>query len=248
MSGAGGVDFFATGRMKDRTLVFYQMRDGANSVFHIFEPVHRLISDDDLKNMRSNSSTKRFDEAFFRKFDMFYIQGESYAINLFRISIAISTARGIEVMSLDKKISMVVPDRRDPDVQPLADRIRDLTAVGMFRLSEMEFLLVYNEVAVYVNKHGDFSRNTIMEFTGSATQACLVDFTYLVLIDAKNGFVEVRRAEDGSLRQIVTGSDIKLLDDGTNSTDGRVLIRMRHPMHERSQLVLQMIVNADIEE
>ncbi len=118
----------------------------------------------------------------------------------------------------------------------------------MFRLSDDEFLFVFNEVAIYVNKHGDISREVVMEFLGSATQACLVDELYLVLIDANGGFVEVRNAMNGRLRQIISGRNSRLVVDGVNSTGGNIMIGMRHPNDEKYQLILEMVVNPGMKE
>ena len=233
--------------MKDRTLVFYQRREGLNSIFNVLEPIYRNSSTAS-GGIRNKLGITRPSGAFFRDYDEFYVVGETHAINLFRSSIALSTAKGIEVMSLDKKFPFSIPDLKAPDVKPIAEHIRDLSPLGMFRISDDEFLLVFNEVAIYVNKYGDISRRVIMEFLGSATQACLVDGLYLVLIDTNGGFVEVRNAMNGRLRQIVSGRYIRLVDDGVNSTGGNIMIRMRHPDHKGSQLVLEMVINPDMKE
>lgn len=116
----------------------------------------------------------------------------------------------------------------------------------MFRLSDNEFLLVFEEVGIYVDKHGDVSRAVVMEFVGRAKQACLHGGTYLVLVDVGAGFVEVRNAVNGRLRQVVSGRDVKLLDDGANG--GSVKICMQHPEMERSQIVVELIVNEGLKE
>ncbi len=40
-------------------------------------------------------------------------------MNIFRSSIALSTAMGIEVMSLDKKLPFSIPDLKATDVKPI---------------------------------------------------------------------------------------------------------------------------------
>ncbi len=233
--------------MKGRTLIFYQRYEGLSSIFKVLEPVYRKSSTPS-GGVRKILGITRPSGAFFRDYDEFYIKGQTHAINLFPSSIALSTAMGIEVISLDKKHLFSIPDLKAPDVKHIAERIRDLSSLGMFHLSDDEFLLVFNEVAIYVNKHGDISRKVVMEFLGSATQACLVDGLYLVLIDANGGFVEVRNAMNGRLRQIISGRNLRLVDDGVNSTGGNVMIRMRHPDDERSQLILEMVVNPSMKE
>lgn len=84
----------------------------------------------------------------------------------------------------------------------------------MFRLSESEFIVAYEECAVYVNKHGDVSRSVVMEFVGKARAACLYR-EYLILFD--EDFVEIRNAMNGRMRQVITGRHVVCLDDGGNN-------------------------------
>jgi hypothetical protein len=272
LSGNREVGFFAAGHMKDRTLVMYKKRDGLSSTFKVLEPVLQ-------KSATSKSRlfhTRRSQTEFFREYDEFYIPAESYGINMFHSSLAISTQRGIEILTLDKKQTWSVPDFRSeaPEAQAqlssIAHRISNLRPLGMFRLSDSEFLVAYTDCAVYVNKHGDVSRSVIMEFVGRAHSACLYG-KFLILFN--EDFVEVRNAMNGRLRQVIPGHNVVCLDDGsslpgsgansapTNSgtsinlasglsngvamaSNGRtVKICMQHPEYERSQLVLELIEN-----
>ncbi len=233
--------------MKDRTLVFYKKREGISSTFKVLEPVYQKSS----MGTRSRFGIRKGTTEFFRDFDDFYIPSETYAINLFHSSLAIATAKGFEVMTLDKKVPLSIPDLKPPHCASIAQRIRDLKPLGMFRLSDSEFLLVFDEVGIYVNKHGDVFRAAVMEFVGKAKQAVLYNSMYLVLIDQGGGFVEVRNAIDGRLRQVVSGKDVKLLDDGVAGGGGRrgtVKICMQHPEREKCQVVVEMIVNEGLKE
>ncbi|KAL9634722.1 MAG: hypothetical protein Q9204_002879 [Flavoplaca sp. TL-2023a] len=251
LSGARDVSFFATGRMKDRTLVFYKKREGVSSIFKVLEPIYQKSS---TSSSRSRFGFKKGTTEFFRDFDEFYIPSETYAINLFQNSLAISTARGLEVMTLDKKVPFSIPDLRAPECASIKERLKDQRPLGMFRLSDSEFLLVFEEVGIYVNKHGDVSRAVVMEFVGKAKQATLWGETYLVLVDQGGGFVEVRNAVNGRLRQVVSGRDVRLLDDGTGNQgwargkEGSVKVCMQHPEWERGVVVVEMIVNEGLKE
>src|SRR2546421_7547154 len=110
LSGAKDIGFFATGRMKDRALVFYKKRDGITSTFKVLEPV--LQKSTTSRSRFQLSSTRRGQVEFFRDYDEFYIPAECYSINLFHSSLAISTSRGVEVLTLDKKQSWTVPNLR----------------------------------------------------------------------------------------------------------------------------------------
>ncbi|KMQ46665.1 Dbl like protein (DH) domain [Trichophyton rubrum] len=218
LSGNREVGFFAAGRMKDRALVFYKKRDGISSTFKVLEPVLQKSS-----SSRSRFLSRRGQTEFFREYDEFYIPAESYGINLFHTSLAIATSRGVEVLTLDKKQPWSVPNLKSEqaDVQShltsIANRVKDLRPLGMFRLSDSEFLVAFQECAVYVNKHGDVSRSVVMEFVGIAHAACLCG-KFLLLFN--EDFVEVRNALNGRLRQVIAGRNVTLLDDGGNGNSG----------------------------
>jgi hypothetical protein len=150
----------------------------------------------------------------------------------------------------------------------ISSQIKDLRPLGMFRLSESEFLIAYSECAVYVNQYGEVSRSVIMEFVGRANTACLYG-KFLILLN--DDFVEVRNAMNGRLRQVIPGHNVVCLDGGNainGDTDaasfshhgdgdlngqpsttnlarsGRtVKVCMRHPDYSRNQIVIELIEN-----
>ena len=275
LSGAKDVGFFATGKMKDRALVFYKKRDGLTSTFKVLEPI--LQKSTTTRSRFLPSATRRGQTEFFRDYDEFYIPAECYSINLFHSSLAVSTARGVEVLTLDKKQPWSVPNLRSdqPETQAhlssIASRIKDLKPLGMFRLGEVEFLVAFEECAVYINKLGDVSRGVVMEFVGKAKSACLYG-QYLILFD--DDFVEIRNAMNGRMKQVIAGKDIKMLDDGGGgngmsnipqqaglggganglglqgygTAPRTVEIVMQHPEYEKSHVVVELLENTDRKE
>jgi hypothetical protein len=260
LSGSKDVGFFCTGKQKDRSLVFYKKRENLNSVFKVLEPVYQKSSE------RKRGMFKRGTTEFFREYDEFYIPAECTGMNLFSSSLAVSTARGFEVLTLDKKQPWSVPDLNAEHVQNIAQHVREQRALRMLRLSDQEFLLCYANCAVYINKHGDVSRSVIMRFVGTAQHAALYG-PYLVLFD--NDFVEIRNAQNGRLKQIIAGREVKCLDDGTNWTangpapasaaslngaalmmnDSRTLkLVMQHPELEKTQIVVELLLNENMKE
>ncbi|KAF2139076.1 uncharacterized protein K452DRAFT_233289 [Aplosporella prunicola CBS 121167] len=264
LSGARDVGFFATGKMKDRTLVFYKKREGLSSTFKVLEPVFQ-------KAEKKRGFFRSGRTEFFREYDDFYIPTECYGLNLFHSSLAISTSKGFEVLTLDKKQPWSVPDLKQQHVATIASRLQGLDPLGMFRLSDAEFLLCYEECAVYVNKHGEVSRSVIMEFVGKAKAAALYG-PYVLLFDPD--FVEIRNAQNGRLRQVIPGRDVKCLDDGlglggqwagyahggqggyvgaphggvmgmgASGVGGRtVKLALQHPRYERCQIVVELLLN-----
>ena len=182
--------------------------------------------------------------------------------------IAIATARGFELMTLDKKIPMSIPDVKQPAIANIASRIRDQKPLGMFRLNTQEFLLAYEDCAVYIDKHSDVSRSVIMEYSGKLKKAkgATMYGQYLLLFN--EDYVEVRNAENGRLRQIIAGRDVRVLDYGVRgptggfygqggngydplanggeigvASKGTVKICMAHPEVAGQQIVLEMLLN-----
>lgn len=271
---AKDVGFFATGKMNDRALVFYKTRDELTSTFKVLEPV--LQKSTTTRSRFLPSSTRREQTEFFRDYDEFYIPAECYSINLFHSSLAVSTARSVEVLTLDKKQPWSVPNlqreqaKTQAHLSSIASRIKDLKPLGMFRLSEQEFLVVFEECAVYINKLGDVSRGVVMEFVGKAKTACLYG-QFLILFD--DDFVEIRNAMNGRMKQVIAGKDIKMLDDGgggngmlnaplqaglAGGVNGlglqgygtaprTVKVVMQHPEYEKNHLVIELLENTRIE-
>lgn len=229
--------------MKDRTLVFYKKREGISSTFKVLEPVFQKSSEKKSK-LFGRSKIGGGTTEFFREFDEFYIPAECFTINLFHTYIAVSTAKGFELLTLDKKNPMSIPDLRQPSIASIAARLANQKPLGMFRLSDAEFLLCYEECGVYVDKHGEVSRSVVLEFVGKAKAAAMFG-AYLLLFDSD--FVEVRNAENGRLRQIVAGKDVRCLDygvQGASSMAKRSLkVAMVHPELANCQLVVEMVLN-----
>ena len=84
--------------------------------------------------------------------------------------------------------------------------------MGMFRSSENEFLLCYDEFGLYVDRHGDPSRQAgTIEWEGTAERVAWHP-PYVLLFDSR--FIEVRHVETGRLAQIIPGNDIRCIWDG----------------------------------
>jgi hypothetical protein len=87
---------------------------------------------------KSNDETTEI----FREFDEFYLSSECFGINMFKQWIAVSTGKGIELLTLDRKIPINIPDFRSPPVVAAA-RLQGQRPLGMFRLPAEEFFCAY---------------------------------------------------------------------------------------------------------
>lgn len=258
---AKDVTFFATARMKERMLIFYKRKEGMHTTFKVLEPVLQRSSERRPRIFGGRKGGNGTTEAF-RDFDEFYLPTECYSLNLFQSYIAVATAKGFEMLTLDKKQTMSVPSSlNQPTIANIASRIQTQKPLGMFKLNDQEFLLAYEDCAVYVDKHGEVSRTLIMEYSGKQKKArgATMFGQYLVLFN--EDYVEVRNAENGRLRQIVAGRDVRCLDYGTRGptggggvgagvvipggqdSKGTVKISMTHPEVPGTQIVLEMLLN-----
>lgn len=252
--------------MKDRTLLFYKRKEGLHTTFKVLEPI--LHKSTEKKTRMFGSRRTAGSTESFRDFDEFFFPIECFSLSLFQTYIAVSTAKGIEMLTLDKKQPMSIPDLKAPAIANIASRIRDQRPLGMFRLNENEFILTYEDCAVYVDKHGEVSRTLIMEYTGKQKKArgATMYGQYLLLFN--EDYVEVRNAENGRLRQIIAGRDVRVIDYGIrgptgdnaaqsnsnyghngqsamagDTSKGTVKIAMSHPELPGKQIILEMLLN-----
>jgi hypothetical protein len=265
---AKDVTYFATAKMKDRMLLFYKRKEGLHTSFKVLEPIFQK-STEKKSRLFGGRKTSGGSAETFRDFDEFFFPTECYSLSLFQTYIAVATAKGVEMLTLDKKQPMSIPDLKAPAIANIAGRIRDQKPLGMFRLNENEFIVTYEDCAVYVDKHGDVSRTLIMEYTGKQKKArgATMYGQYLLLFN--EDYVEVRNAENGRLRQIIAGRDVRVLDLGVRGPTGRstlnpqshtngyvhsssagsegskgtVKIAMSHPELPGRQIVLEMLLN-----
>ncbi|KAF4978498.1 hypothetical protein FZEAL_5144 [Fusarium zealandicum] len=264
---AKDVTYFATAKMKDRMLLFYKRKEGLHTSFKVLEPIFQKSTEKKSRLFGGRKPGGGTTETF-RDFDEFFFPTECYSLSLFQTYIAVATAKGVEMLTLDKKQPMSIPDLKTPAIANIASRIREQRPLGMFRLNENEFIVTYEDCAVYVDKHGDISRTLIMEYTGKQKKARGATMYGQYLILWNEDYVEVRNAENGRLRQIVAGRDVRVLDFGVRGPTGRstlipqshtngymhsssgsegskgtVKIAMCHPELPGRQIILEMLLN-----
>ncbi|KAJ3511512.1 hypothetical protein NMY22_g15624 [Coprinellus aureogranulatus] len=214
INGSKEVQFFSVGTLHGRTLVIYMNKKGADSVFHVVEPVIDKITE---RPKASSSGIlpilgRRNKSDWFRTYRDFSLPGESYDLLFLKAKIAVLCAKGFEIMDMIDFKSVTIPQRDNPNLGNIARRCETCRPLGMFRCSEDEFLLCYNEFGVYVDKHGIPSRNTgAIEWEGNAERVAL-HAPYILLFDSR--FIEIRHIDTCRLAQIFPGTEIRCIWDG----------------------------------
>ncbi|KHO00158.1 Rho guanyl nucleotide exchange factor [Metarhizium album ARSEF 1941] len=265
---AKDVTYFATARLKERLLVFYKRKEGLNTFFKVLEPIFHKATEKKSRFYGGRKSAVGSTDTY-RDFDEFYLPAECFSLNIFHNSFAVATSKGVEILSLDQKRPMSIPNLNAPAIANIAGRIRDQRPLGVFRLSSKnEFIVTYEDCAVYVDEVGNVSRTLIMEYTGKQKKArgATKFQDYLLLFN--EDYVEVRNAENGRLRQIIAGRDVRVIDLGVDPSDASkaassqqafgpngqspqaghnskvtVKVAMCHPELPGRQIVLEMLLN-----
>ncbi|KAI5969500.1 TUS1 [Candida margitis] len=192
----------------------------------------------------------------------FYIEAECFGISIFNSSFALHTDKGFEVMELDKLMPRSVPDlpRAETERKKLDQFSRKTTSstmletikklvvspasipMGMFKLNNgTEFLLVYSEFAIFIDKHGKLSREkTALLFDFKAQSIHFVD-NHLFLV--RDDIVEVLSISDFSkgsndLVQLITGKGIKLV---SSVEERNVTLAMANPRVCGLQLLFDLV-------
>lgn len=209
------IQFYEVGRHREVPTLFLAKKKNAGVTnFKVF-----TIETDNNGIMSSFALIKRF-----------YIQAECYGLSVFNTTIAVHTQRGFEILDLQRLQPRTVPEipMQDASSKKIdiytrkantqgSELIRKallhngIKPMGMFKLNNnKEFLLVYNEGAIFVNKSGKLSRNTMIKFDFKPKSAAFQDNELFIVNEE---VIEVWSISDQSkgtnmLHQVISGKDI----------------------------------------
>ncbi|KAH9479317.1 Rho1 guanine nucleotide exchange factor 1 [Psilocybe cubensis] len=214
LSGTKDVHFFSVGTLQGRTLIIYMKKKSLNSIFRVLEPVGDKINEG-VKAPAGFGSRLGFRSTkseWFRIYRDFFLPSDSFDVIFLKARIAIFCAKGFEIMNLHDFDSITIPQREDPRHAQLAKRCESARPLGMFRSTDEEFLLCYDEFGLYVDKHGDPCRSFgTIEWEGTAERVAFHS-PYILLFDSR--FIEIRHVETGRLAQIISGNEVRCTWDG----------------------------------
>ncbi|KAG6885341.1 hypothetical protein C0993_002970 [Termitomyces sp. T159_Od127] len=213
LNGNKDVHFFSVGTLHSRTLIIYMKKKGLESIFRVLEPVGDKINEK-VKAPVGFSSRLGFRSTkseWFRVYRDFFLPTEAFDLIFLKARIVVLCAKGFEIMDLNDFASTTVPAFDDNRI-PLARRCEGARPMGMFRSNENEFLLCYDEFGLYVDKHGEPSRqNGTVEWEGTAERVAF-HAPYFMIFDTR--FIEIRDLVTGRLVQIIPGNDLRCIWDG----------------------------------
>ena len=216
------VAFFAIGKHRHVTMLFYAKRktNAAATNFKV------LIPELDHDGVFSA----------FKVAKKFVVQAECYGVAIFNTSFAVLTTRGFEVLELDKLVPRTIPEATD------AVEARPGRPMGMYKLANnAEFLLVYDNCAVFTNKHGKVSRALVVRFDFRARRVAFSANHLFLFCDE---VMEVWAISDvvggaNSLVQVVVGKDVTMVGEGE-----AVTVAMANPKVPGLQMVFELVHKA----
>ncbi|ODQ49791.1 hypothetical protein SAICODRAFT_73948 [Saitoella complicata NRRL Y-17804] len=226
------IGFFHVTLMKDRTLVIYKKRKGIESTFKMMEPV---VSRAETKKKHWYGKNKNMPETF-RVFDEFYVPSDCFGIHCFQKVISIRCPKGFELLGLETMHSV----QSLPTKETLKDEqksIIDGKPLGMFKQDD-GFVLTYEKGAVYIDKYGGIAQGRPYFRWAGRPNSVTMHGTYIIAF--ASDFVEIRNAEDGLLRQIIQGRNIKWLQEETGNEKENVMFVMEDPELRGYQVVVQL--------
>lgn len=188
----------------------------------------------------------------------FYIQAECYGISIFNTTIAVHTQRGFEILDLTKLSPRTIPElpnaensgkkidgfslskKNASSMDTIKRAIEHSTSrpMGMFKLANnKEFLMVYSDFAIFINKGGRLSRNTSVRFDFRPRRVAFSDNHLFITGDEVIEVWSISDVATGTckLLQAITGKDISML----NSQD--LSFASAHPKQEGLQLIFQLV-------
>ncbi|KAH8833385.1 CNH domain-containing protein [Flagelloscypha sp. PMI_526] len=215
LNGTKDVHFFSVGNLHGRTLVIYMKKKGLDSIFRVLEPVGDKINERSRQpaGFGSKLGFRSAKSEWFRIYRDFFLPSESFDLIFLKAKIAILCTKGFEIMDLYDFKSVTIPQREDPRLAYLSKRCEQCRPIAMYRSTEDEFLLCYDEFGIYVDKHGDPSRSTggVIEWEGRAERVAQHN-PFILLFDSR--FIEIRSLETGRLVQIIPGTEVRCIWDG----------------------------------
>ncbi|GAA5949958.1 hypothetical protein JCM3765_007750 [Sporobolomyces pararoseus] len=252
LSGQKDVSFFRVGKVGDtdpRTLVIYAKKSGVKeSVFKALEPV----SQND--RAKGGSSGHRFlgfgtgRPEWFRVHKEFFMPSLVTSLQFQRSKLALIGSRGVEIMDLESMRTMTVPDfpsvRHNRHFAALAKRCEEVPTLGMFRIADSKFLLVYADFAFHVGRHGEPIEGPFIEWESKPEQVAFC-FPYIFAISPT--IIEIRNAFSGRLAQFITGSHIYLTFDGSAISSSQSPLPMDLRPSRGSSLSSASIAQSSIE-
>ncbi|PVF99839.1 hypothetical protein CPB86DRAFT_702391 [Serendipita vermifera] len=201
---AAHTSFFKTGVCINKTIVCVVKTSALSTTVKTFEPVDQNIRNKSKPTFRKllqggNDTLKLFKE--------FYIPVETYSLTVLKSHLCIGCARGFQIVNLETLDTQPLVDPDDVKLE-FIDKKDNLRPLAIFRV-DTEFLLCYDEWAVFVDRRGHRARGDWqIEWEGRPT-AFAFHYPYVIAIEPT--FIEIWDIVACMMKQVIPGSNLRCL-------------------------------------
>ncbi|KAG8818967.1 RHO1 GDP-GTP exchange protein 2, partial [Serendipita sp. 399] len=193
---AAHTSFFKAGICMNRAIVCVVKTSALSTTVKTFEPIEQNTLNKSKPTFKKllqggNDTLKLFKE--------FYIPVESHSLSILRSRLCIGCARGFQILDLESLETQPLVDPSDPSLE-FIDKKDNLRPLAIFRV-DTEFLLCYDEWAVFVDRRGFRARGDWQaNWEGRPTAFAI-----------EPAFIEIWDIVTCSIRQVILGDNLRCL-------------------------------------
>ncbi|KAG8752819.1 RHO1 GDP-GTP exchange protein 2 [Serendipita sp. 396] len=196
--------FFKAGICMNRVIVCVVKTSALSTTVKTFEPIEQNALNKSKPTFKKllqggNDTLKLFKE--------FYIPVESHSLSVLRSRLCIGCARGFQILDLESLETQPLVDPSDPSLE-FIDKKDNLRPLAIFRV-DTEFLLCYDEWAVFVDRRGFRARGDWQANWEGRPTAFAFHYPYVIAIEPS--FIEIWDIVTCSIRQVILGDNLRCL-------------------------------------
>jgi len=137
----------------------------------------------------------------------FYIPVESFSLTILQSRLCIGCARGFQIVDLETLDTQQLVDPGDPSLE-FIDQQDNLRPLAIFRV-DADFLLCYDEWAVFVDKRGTRARGDWRANWEGRPTAFAFHYPYVIAIEPS--FIEIWDVVTCTIKQVIPGENLRCL-------------------------------------
>lgn len=202
--------FFKAGYCLNRTLVCVVKSSQLSSTIKVLEPIDYTARGKSKPTFRKLLQGGNDTLRLFREF---YIPVESNSIHILKSRLCVGCIKGFEIIDLETLDTQTLLDPEDKSLDFIQKR-EFVRPMAIYRIDH-DFLLCYDEFAVYINRNGWRARpQFIIYWEGTPTSFAL---HYPFILAFEPNFVEIRHVETGRLTQVIQSHNLRALFAATTT-------------------------------
>ncbi|KAK9457948.1 CNH domain-containing protein [Dipodascopsis uninucleata] len=233
ISGSREASFFDVGVLNGRTVIVSRRRDTSDEgSFRVYEPIGGKLERFNMDVLDPNNAESRHLRVLtmrrnvhgwgsmragtdpVRETDTFSVSRKCSGVNILKRSLVLHTNKGFEFYVIGSGLEgFILPSSKTIDEATLKWLSQsDNRPLDFFPVSDQEFLLCYSRGCIFCDRSGSLSRAMRINFYGTPADVAYIN-SYVLAFDHE--FVEIWDINTCTLKQVITGRDVKLLSKPT---------------------------------